>query len=39
MSILLKVFGPMVADWSLLLSVVIVLTITIANILQSYRKT
>lgn len=39
MSILLKVFGPMVADWSLLLSVVIVLTITIANILQSCRKT
>ena len=32
MSILVKVFGQMVADWSLLLSIVIVVTITIANI-------
>ena len=32
MSILIKVFGQMVADWSLLLSIVIVVTITIANI-------
>lgn len=32
MSILVKVFGQMVANWSLLLSIVIVLTITIANI-------
>ena len=38
MSILLKVFGPMVADWSLLLSVVIVLTITIANIFAILQK-
>lgn len=32
MSILMKVFTPMVAQWTLMLSVVIVLTITIANI-------
>ena len=32
MSILMKVFTPMVAQWILMLSVVIVLTITIANI-------
>ena len=41
MVILMKVFGPMVAQWSLLLSVVIVVTITIANIfaiLQSDLK-
>ena len=40
-SILLKVFGPMVQDWSLLLSIVIVLTITVANlyaILQTDMK-
>lgn len=41
MTILMKVFGPMVKDWSLMLSVVIVLTITVANlfaILQSDLK-
>lgn len=41
MVILMQVFGPMVKDWSLMLSVVIVLTITIANIfaiLQSDLK-
>ena len=41
MNILLRVFGPMVEDWSLLLSVVIVVTITVANlfaILQSDLK-
>lgn len=41
MVILMKVFGPMVAQWSLMLSVVIVLTITVANIfaiLQSDLK-
>lgn len=41
MSILMKVFTPMVAQWTLMLSVVIVLTITIANIfaiLQSDLK-
>ena len=32
MSILVKVFGPMIDNWSFLLSVVIVVTITIANI-------
>ncbi len=32
MTILMKVFGPMVKDWSLMLSVVIVLTITVANL-------
>lgn len=32
MNILLKVFGPMVEEWGLMLSVTIVLTITIANI-------
>lgn len=32
MSILLKVFGNMIEEWSLMLSVVIVVTITIANI-------
>lgn len=32
MSILVKVFGPMAGEWSLMLSVVIVVTITIANI-------
>lgn len=32
MSILVKVFGPMIDNWSLMLSVVIVVTITIANI-------
>ena len=41
MVILMKVFGSMVAQWSLMLSVIIVLTITIANIfaiLQSDLK-
>lgn len=32
MSILVKVFGQMAADWSLLLGIVIVLTITLANV-------
>lgn len=41
MSILLKVFGNMIENWSMMLSVVIVVTITIANIfaiLQSNMK-
>ncbi len=38
MSILLKVFGNMVADWSLLLSVIIVVTITIANLFAILQK-
>lgn len=40
-SIMLKVFGPMTKDWSLLLSIIIVLTITVANlyaILQTDMK-
>ena len=32
MTILMKVFTPMAADWKLLLSIIIVVTITIANI-------
>ena len=41
MTILMKVFAPMASDWKLLFSVVIVLTITVANlfaILQSDLK-
>lgn len=38
MSILLKVFTPMIDNWSLLLSVIIVLTITIANIFAILQK-
>lgn len=38
MSILLKVFAFMVQDWSLMLSVVIVVTITIANIFAILQK-
>lgn len=38
MNILLRVFGPMVDDWSLLLSVVIVLTITVANLFAILQR-
>ena len=39
MNILLRVFAPMADNWSLLLEVVIVVTITIATFSPSCRKT
>lgn len=38
MTILVKVFTPMMKDWSLLLSIVIVLTITVANLFAILQK-
>ncbi|WP_300728637.1 NADH-quinone oxidoreductase subunit N [uncultured Bacteroides sp.] len=38
MSILLKVFAPMVASWEVMLGIVIVITITIANIFALLQK-
>ncbi len=38
MSILLKVFAPMADSWELMLSIVVVLTITIANIFAILQK-
>lgn len=38
MNILVKVFAPMSEEWSLLLSVIIVLTITVANVFAILQK-
>lgn len=38
MTILVKVFTPMMKDWSLMLSIVIVLTITVANLFAILQK-
>lgn len=38
MTVLVKVFAPMMKDWSLMLSIVIVLTITVANLFAILQK-